>query len=164
MHGISFHVTKQKTKTWFWEKFLMKVCFLRTGILVRGEFYFIFNWIIFVLQCRVGFCHTTTWISHIPSLWSCSPLSQSRENFIYWWLQGALGPLNKFSFDFHDCVYCLGQVVALKGEWCSAIEKHWGLNDPYICSIKDHCTYDLNFDGDKIVRFFPLYIERLTNP
>ena len=33
--------------------------------------------------------------------------------------------------------------------WCSAIEKHWGLNDPYICSIKDQCTYDLNFDGDK---------------
>ena len=27
-------------------------------------FYFIFNWRVIVLQCCVGFCHTTTWVSH----------------------------------------------------------------------------------------------------
>ena len=126
----------------------------------RILFYFWLEDICFAVLC---WFLPTTQINHIPSLWSCSPLSQSGENFIYWWLQDALGPLNKFSFDFHDCIYCLGQVVALKGKWCSAIEKHWRLNDPYICSIKDQCTYDLNFDGDKIVKFFPLCIERLTN-
>ena len=45
----------------------MKVCFLRTGILVRGEFYFIFDWRIFVLQCCVGFCQQLKSIISPPS-------------------------------------------------------------------------------------------------
>ena len=40
---------------------------------------FIFNWRIIALQYHVGFCHTTTWISHrytyVPSLLSLPPTS-----------------------------------------------------------------------------------------
>lgn len=52
-------------------------------------------------------------------------------------------------------VYCQGQVLTVQEKWCSAAESTGDLHDPYISSIKDQWTYDLNFAGDKIVRFFP---------
>ena len=46
-------------------------------------FYFIFNWRIIALQYYVGFCHTSTWISHrytyVPSIVEPPPISHPQS-------------------------------------------------------------------------------------